>query len=607
VLLAWPLAVDPVQRDEQSAVIEMLAQLVPTQVNASTSLLELGGARGRMLAIAMFPADGTSDKDAIAGVERARFRLQDWFGSGLFEASRERAVFHIVESLDEGVDRSRWMAEDAFAGRDVDETLRARIAAVHGLSRDRAKAIAAAFTVESASILTLVPDDSSAVTTASLAPAIHEMPRTVTADPAAAQSPAPRPDASMPAVQASELASGLRVVLIPSSSVRTFDARLVILAGTAAEPAAQRGVALLAAHGLRPNSDDGADMLRFFIGGGAFDVDVHADATVFSVAGVAGQLDQSLVALGELVENGEYDSFDDEVRDLALDTHLDPDVLLATRIWRTALYGERHPYVDAGLWQRASRVSRDQVSAFRTAHYVPTGATLLITGGFDAALAAKWADYAFGDWRGTPAAATIPTARPEPFAYAQARATSQIAFRAAVPIAARDRVAGLVAADMLATALSDVREQLAASYGVSAALAESRAGTSLAIAGNVDAARAAEAFGLIRDRIAQLRAATPDTAARFVEARKRVLDRLMSVPAGAAALADRAEDAIELGRTATDDATTAEAVRTLTLDRALPVLQALDLQHAAMLLTGPDAAVTAAYKALGREPVMLHR
>jgi hypothetical protein len=26
-----------------------------------------------------------------------------------------------------------------------------------------------------------------------------------------------------------------------------------------------------------------------------------------------------------------------------------------------------------------------------------------------------------------------------------------------------------------------------------------------------------------------------------------------------------------------------------------------------MLLTGPDAAVTAAYKALGREPVMLHR
>ena len=183
----------------------------------------------------------------------------------------------------------------------------------------------------------------------------------------------------------------------------------------------------------------------------------------------------------------------------------------------------------------------------------------------------------------------------------------EIAFHAAVPIAARDRVAGLVAADMLATALSDVREQLAASYGVSAALAESRAGTSLAIAGDVDAARAAEAFALIRDRIAQLRAATPDTAARFVEARKRVLDRLMSVPAGATALADRAEDAIELGRAATDDATTAEAVRTLTLDRALPVLQALDLQHAAMLLTGPDAAVAAAYQALGREPVMLHR
>jgi hypothetical protein len=85
------------------------------------------------------------------------------------------------------------------------------------------------------------------------------------------------------------------------------------------------------------------------------------------------------------------------------------------------------------------------------------------------------------------------------------------------------------------------------------------------------------------------------------------MNRLLSLPAGASQLADRIQTAIELGRSATDADATAEAVRTLTLNRTMPVLAKLDLVRAAMLLSGPEASVTAAYKALGREPVVIHR
>jgi zinc protease len=606
VLIAWHLTGDSLQRAQQRAVLEMLAMLVPGQVNARTSLHELGGPSGQMLGIMLAPPDGTTAKDVIAGVERARFRLQDWFGSGLFEVARERAVVELVESFEDGVDRDRWIAEAALAG-DVDKTAQLRIASLHGLSRARAKELAEAFTLETASILTLVPDDTPGPTTTTITPAIHEMPRILTADPAAAGEPAPRPAASFPRVIERDLPTGLHVVLVPGSSVHTFDARLVLPAGTAAEPAAQRGVALLAARGLRPSGGDATEMMRFWMGGGAIDVDVRADATVFDVHDVDSQLDQALVALGQLLGNGVYGDLADLQRDLAIETRLEPDQLLATRIWRRALFGESHPYVDAGLWQRAARVSVDQVNAFRAAHFVPAGATLIIAGGFDADLAAHWIDYAFADWRGEPTHAGVPAARPEPFAFAQPRTTSQVAFRAALPVAAPDRAAALVATEMLATALADVREQLAASYGVSASLSESRAGMAIVMAGDVDAVRADAAFALVRDRIAQLRATTPDTAARFVEARARVMNRLLSLPAGATLLADRLEHAIELGRSASDADATAEAVRTLTLERAMPVLAKLDLDRAAMLLSGHGASVTAAYKALGREPVEIRR
>jgi len=192
-----------------------------------------------------------------------------------------------------------------------------------------------------------------------------------------------------------------------------------------------------------------------------------------------------------------------------------------------------------------------------------------------------------------------PPAAPRPFAFSQARANENLDLHIAFPTRAPEPAA-LVVTEMLGRAIRDVREELAASYGVSATLVETRAGTSIVISGEIDPARAGDACALIRDRLARLRQSSPDTDARFVEARTKVIDDLVTRPAAPDELANRLESTVALGRAPDEARRTAEAVRRLTIDDAAPVLRGLDLERAAMIVTGPKAAIDAAYGAFGR-------
>jgi len=600
LVIGWPMPDDPVRRTQLAAVMKMFATQIATQVNASTSLYELGGTADRMLAIVLRPNPGVAVDEVLGGAERGR--AMTWYGTALFEAARGRAVYDVVDDFDAGVARDQWLAEEVFAGRDPAQTLQARIAALHAMSIDRAGALANTLPFDAATIITLDPDPNARTEAATVAPPIHEMPPRRTADPAAAAVPlAPSHVASpLQDVRVKTLPSGLRVVLAPMTSVRTFEARMIFPHGTAAEARGERGVAMLTAHGLHMNPDDEPLLLRFLSNGGAFDVDVEADHTAFAIHGLAGNLDQSISVLSQLLGDGVYPDLPGTRDDLRRDERIDPHDLLATRLWRRALYGEDHPYIDAGLWQRANNISSAQVAAFRATYFVPSGATLVITGGFDADLAARWVDYAFADWRGeSPPVRAVP-AQPAPLAFAQSRATSQITFRIAFPLVGIDRARALVIAEMVSQAADDVRESLAASYGVSAKLDETRSGTAVIVGGSVDAARAAEAFALLRERLEHLRDPSPDTATRFVEARARVVDRLESIPAGASSLAVWFADALVRTGQPDDDDRTATAVRALTLDRVRDPLRYVDLGNAAVLMIGPDAATDAAYQTWGR-------
>jgi hypothetical protein len=155
---------------------------------------------------------------------------------------------------------------------------------------------------------------------------------------------------------------------------------------------------------------------------------------------------------------------------------------------------------------------------------------------------------------------------------------------------------------MLRLAATEVRTRLAATYGLSATLVESRLATWFRLWGQVDASRAAEALTLVRARLQDLAAGGPDLAPMFVIARRRVLERLAAVDTVAGELAERAAHNVELGRAHDADVGLIEAVRQVTLSQLGDTLAGLDPPRGVVSLRGPDAVLGTAFRALGVEP-----
>jgi predicted Zn-dependent peptidase len=373
--------------------------------------------------------------------------------------------------------------------------------------------------------------------------------------------------------------------------------RLVLPTGTGDERANARGIATIAAHSIEPAFD--ADMFRFMQSGGRVDADVGLDETAFSVRGLAANIDILLSGLAATVREGTYT--DENVRDamtsqqLRSNTNRDDD--LASEVWREALFGA-HPYRYAGQRAHAKRgpFELTTLEAFRSQHYRPRGATLIVAGRFDPAVADRWVDHYFNDWAGAPVPRDDRDATLRPLAFAQKQASSQITVQIAFEAPTTHDATLRVLVEMIEGAIADVREQIAASYGLQVIAVRRRALTTIEVTGFVDAARAGEALALLRDQLARLRERTDDTASRFVSARRRVLGQLGSVDTTASALADlTSDDVAKWGDSMKNTAA-------LTLDQIAPLLGKLELTNAAILLRGPERAVRDAYTAIGREP-----
>src|SRR5205085_178732 len=142
------------------------------------------------------------------------------------------------------------------------------------------------------------------------------------------------------------LPNGMKIVLVPATSVPTIDIRLVFAAGTGDEPPTKRGSALLAAHGLGWDFHYANDYLLFAAAGGSSTVDVGFDHTAFSARGLDMHLDLLLAGLRRWVRNGRYEDYDDAASSvLRAQTRGTTDADRLTDAWRVALYGSGHPYV----------------------------------------------------------------------------------------------------------------------------------------------------------------------------------------------------------------------------------------------------------------------
>ena len=608
VVLAWPLPDDPGRRARVRAIAEMAAVLVESRVNGLVTIAKLGAGAARQIAIEIAPSSDISPELAVDGAKYAVSFMSQWSATGLYEYAKSRAMYRLTTSLEHGLDRDTMLAEDVADGHDAGAAVRAALQGLGSMGQGEATDLAhAALDMSAAAVVTLQPSHGTRALS-SLSSAFREGRRRKAEDPADAHRPAERTFATdvLARARSRTLANGLQVTLLPLSTMPAIDIRLVLPAGTADEPAGQRGIALVAADALHLPPEDDTDLMRFVQVGGRVDRDPELDHTVLSVTGLASNLDVLLEDLALTARNGDFAG--EDVRQTAnyleLASKIDPRDRAATEAWRAALYGSDHPYVHAGVWQHADHGALDLAALrrFRASHYLPAGATLVISGGFDPDDADHWIDYCFGSWTGKDAEAPARRARLRPLALAQAEDSSQVEVSIAFPVDPDARVPGRIAAQMIEEALADVREELAASYGLHARLVEKRLSMTIAVDGYVDAQRAGEVFALVRDRIAKLHDPSDDTASLFVSARRHVMTHLASFDTGAEALGDRSVHEVDLGMRPGIELQLAEDARVLTIERMAPVLGSLDLAHAAILLRGPRAAVEAGYAALGRTP-----
>jgi zinc protease len=605
-VLAWPLPLDPVLQAKVRALAAAIPRLADGKLKGTVSAVDFGDRRSPMLGLAVMPGDGESFADVVRGtraaIESLPALLRDadapWVDAVVFDRIKQGAIYGLYASLDDGGDRDMKLAAYVAAGVEPNAALATELGALHSLTREEAAQLAAMYlspTRPTGITLRAAAFEKKPGAPVTLQAPVHDM--------RAGRSAETSRDATD--IRTHVLPNGLTVVLVPTSSVPTFEARLVFRTGTGDEPAGQRGVALLAAHTLTWDLHFLDDLIPFVRAGALRNTDVTTDRTTFGVQGLDMNLDVMLAGLRRWVREGTYDDsaagFVRATRQAA--KRLDDEGLL-TDAWRTALYGPMHPYVHAGIARHANNtVTQQDAARFRATYYAPDNATLVLAGRFDPVLAERWIDYLFADWEGhAPARRAQP---PQPAAASLARIDNltMVQLRVALPAGPEPRAQQLVAAAMLAAIAHDVRFKLGASYTFDAQLAESRLASYYMLGGWVDATRATDAVRLVRDRIAELRARRDVAASAFAVARNHVLAQLRSRVGSASSIAARIERDIELVRPPMSDVDTARAVDALTVDDLATTLAALDLARATVLMRGPQGDMERAFAVLGRTPV----
>ena len=619
LLVVWPVPTDPAMRAKVRAFVVAMASLIDNEIAGSVTPIDLGDTRSPMIGIAIFPAPSETFQHARDGMERGVARLAGVldqsdsasFGELAFDRIQQSAIYQLYATLEDGGDRDTRLASYMLAGGDPRTVFQDELDALRDLNAYDAAGIARTYlTLQTAKVVVLdAAPGKKRGNKVALAAAIHDLgQRRHVPDVADAKRAATSGIAQHElAMKTRTLPNGLRVVLLPSTSVPTVEMRLVFGVGTSDEPAGKRGVAQVAANALSWDMRYLKDLMLFAAVGGTKLVDVGLDRTTFAAHGVDMNLDFLLAGLRRWVREGTYDESVDTVVDAQRRARKkrDDDGPF-TDAWRTAVFGAAHPYVQAGLARHGSRtLAADDAAAFRAAYYTPDNATLVIAGRFDAALADRWIDYLFTDWEGRAQPRRAPRASLQATSIAKIEDLAQVQLRVAMPATARSRAARLVAAEMLSQLAGDVRHQLGATYDLTAQLSEQRLALTYVIGGWIDSARAAAAVELLRDRIATLHHDADAAARAFVIARRRVMTHLTAVTGSAELLALRVERAVEMGRPPMTDLATAAEVQALTIDQMSDALADLTLSHAVVAMRGPANDIGQAFAVLGRTPAQV--
>lgn len=613
LLVTWPLPADPYARLTLRVLAKATAGAIDRRIGGWIKYVEIGDVRAGVVGYQIEPDEDETVDEVLATVRETLEAVPQMFdprAKRTFESFRQQAIYRQYASLEDGSERDERLAAHVLAGRDPGEALAAEFRALRELdSRNALRIVRDHFTYDNANIAKLVPGEGKrrGRSLAFEQPTHDVGQRRSVPDVARAHEPDRSIEVPPAAAQTRVLQNGLKVVLLPLSTVPTVDARLVFGAGSAHDPADKRGTALLAAYGLGFDLRHLADIISFTESGGTIAVNVTPDSTSFAARGVDMHLDYLLAGLRRRTVDGVYAGGAELIAVVLRQLRkLANEKTAIAEAWRAARFGAHHPYTHAGVLHAIARtLTTEDAERFRATYFKPDNATLVLAGRFDVALANRWIDYLFADWGGRAQSAQLPIAQPVAASLAKLEDLVQMQIQVALPASRGTRAQRLVAAAMLNSIANDVRHQLGASYVFAGGLDEMRASASYVLGGWIDPTRASDVVRLLRDRLQELREDADAAARAFIVARGRVVAQLASLTGSASKLAARAETDIELGRPVLSDLDTAREVQALTLAQITPLFSDLDLARAAVFMRGPEEPVRAAFALLGREPTIL--
>lgn len=443
-------------------------------------------------------------------------------------------------------------------------------------------------------VLELLPEgDSTEHEVAEIATALHHVDLPSESD-ASDLAPPPVPGRRISsAVFEDKLTNGLTVWLAPDPQAVAIDARVVMPFHV--EPGKERELADEVAWFLDPptlNHDDAARVRWYRSIAVPVSADIEDRATTFDVAGLALFGDWHVWELAFKLIHGTYPAELDRVRDLGIRSSEPPSPL---QVVERRLAGERAP---RGL----TVYGRDELEAYRRAHYDPSAATLIVAGHFDLESMRREIRTLFSEWhpvrtRARETSAPV-TAAPGFVAIPVLHATTldlAVGFPPQSLRSPQEDAARSVLSEIINDKLRVIREGLGISYGVYA-----QVGRSVLVGGSVEPAYAADAVHALLDAIRELHDGDPAFTAAFISARKRVLARALAEPAGPTARASELERAVLAGRGLAELDQELEAIRTVDLAEVKKIA-ARDLRIDQMIVAvrGEPDAIKAALAAFG--------
>jgi len=227
----------------------------------------------------------------------------------------------------------------------------------------------------------------------------------------------------LPRAQEATLPNGLRVVLLESHKIPTFNMQMVVLSGGLADKPDYRGLASFTAALMREgtatrSSKDIAEQTDA-LGATLFATSGLASLTsTVTTSGLVENLDQTLAIFADVVRNpsfpqAEVDKYTKRVL-AQLQFQRSSAQFLAQEQFSKAIYGEHPAALVSPPAESLKKLTSKDLAAFHSTYYRPNNAILAVVGDVTMKGLMPMLEKAFGDWQKADVPAiTIPEAPPQ--------------------------------------------------------------------------------------------------------------------------------------------------------------------------------------------------